>query len=205
MEEALESVLSTPLEKEESQPESQQELRQELEELQEVEVATPSPEDILWFALHTKPRCEKKLADWLKRQEVTHYLPTRQSLRVYPSKKVTFEVPVFPGYLFAKFSSYQKRLVLGNDYTANVLDVVNQKKFLQEMERVRKVLAAGVELEEHAYLEVGKRVVIASGKLKGVEGIIEEHRGKHRLVISVEMFQQAVCMEIDPRLLLPAV
>lgn len=158
-----------------------------------------------WYVLHSRPRAEKKIAQWLSRQKKEFYLPLRQQIRIYPSKKVVFEIPLFSGYLFARFTPRERYSILNTDHVANILFSENQAKLLREMEQVRKLLASGEDITPHPFLEVGERVVVTSGKLKGIEGIIEKHLGKHRLIISVEMFQQSVCVEVDPRILKPAI
>lgn len=159
----------------------------------------------LWFVVHTRPRAEKKIAKWLKRNKMEFYLPLRQQLRVYPSKKIVFEIPLFSGYLFAQFAPRDRYRVFSSDYVANILFSENQPKLMGEMEQIRQLLASGEEVAPHPYLEVGERVVVTSGKLKGMEGLVEKNAGKHRLIISVELFQQSVCVEVDPRILKPAI
>jgi transcription antitermination factor NusG len=163
-----------------------------------VENPDPSP---LWHVIHCRPRCEKKAADWLQREAFEVFLPLRESLRIYPTKRVIFHLPLFPGYLFAKFPEHSRRRIWQSEYVARVLEVFDQEGILREMENIRILLLASENIEEHPFLQIGRRVRVVSGKLKGLEGFVETFRDKHRIVISVAMFQQSVCMEIDPRLL----
>lgn len=151
----------------------------------------------LWYAIKTKPRCEKKLSGWLRSQEIEHYLPLHESVKVYARKTVKFLVPVFSGYLFARFERNKRKSIQCCDYTCKVLDVWDQEKFIWEMEQVKILINSGVPFFRHSYLRVGKRVKIVSGKLVGLEGIVEEIGAQNRLVISVDMFQQSVCVEIN--------
>lgn len=165
------------------------------------EIADGVKTDPVWHVIHSRPRCEKKAESWFHREGIECFLPLRESLRIYPSKKVVFHIPVFPGYLFAKFSPMRKRAVYASEQVANVLDVFDQDSLLREMENIRILLRESDKIEEHPFIAVGRRVRVASGKLKGLEGYVEKFRDKFRVVVSVEMFRQSVCMEVDPRLL----
>jgi transcription antitermination factor NusG len=155
----------------------------------------------LWHVIHCRPRCEKKAAEWLQREAFEVFLPLRESLRIYPTKRVIFHIPLFPGYLFAKFPERLRRRVWQSEYVARVLEVFDQEVILREMKNIRILLLASQNIQEHPFLQVGRRVRVVSGKLKGLEGFVETFRDKYRIVISVELFQQSVCLEIDPRLL----
>jgi len=47
------------------------------------------------------------------------------------------------------------------------------------------------------FLELGHRVLIERGPLAGVEGILDEVKGKYRLVVSVQLLQRSVSAEVD--------
>jgi transcription antitermination factor NusG len=46
-------------------------------------------------------------------------------------------------------------------------------------------------------LNVGDRVRINSGPLLGLEGLLTDVKGSHRLVLSVSLLQRSVAVEID--------
>jgi transcription antitermination factor NusG len=47
------------------------------------------------------------------------------------------------------------------------------------------------------YLEVGSKVRIEAGALRGLEGILMELKGKRRLILSITLLQRSVAVEID--------
>jgi transcription antitermination factor NusG len=57
-------------------------------------------ESPIWFVAHTRPRCEKKLAEYCDEIKVSTTLPLYKSVRKYRGKKVVFEKPLFPSYVF---------------------------------------------------------------------------------------------------------
>jgi transcription antitermination factor NusG len=152
-----------------------------------------------WWIIHTRPRCEKKMDEWLERQGMNHYLPTRPKLRIYPGKKVLFAHPLFPGYAFGEFSLLLRNAVWGS-FAAAILEVVDQKRFLQELQQIQMALAAGP-LQECLYLPVGQRGRIATGKLRGLEGVVLRRGNKQTLILSVEMLQRSVSVEVGSDML----
>jgi transcription antitermination factor NusG len=46
-------------------------------------------------------------------------------------------------------------------------------------------------------LQIGRRVRIDHGPLSGLEGILLEIRGQHRLVLSVTLLQRSVAVQVD--------
>jgi integrase len=66
-----------------------------------------------------------------------------------------------------------------------------------EVETIRKLLASGRGIAPWDYLEVGQRIVVTSGSLEGVEGILIRFKGEDRLVASVPLLRRSVSVEID--------
>jgi transcription antitermination factor NusG len=46
-------------------------------------------------------------------------------------------------------------------------------------------------------LKHGSRVRIKHGPLSGVEGLLVERKGKHLLVLSIDILQQGVSVQVD--------
>jgi transcription antitermination factor NusG len=67
-----------------------------------------------------------------------------------------------------------------------------------EIFSLQAILRENVALDPHPYLQVGERVRIKAGPLKDVVGILlRKHPDKDRLVISVDMLNKAVSIELD--------
>jgi transcription antitermination factor NusG len=66
-----------------------------------------------------------------------------------------------------------------------------------EIEHVRTMVQSGLLVTPWPFLEIGQRVLIERGPLAGVEGILQEVKGKFRLVVSIPLLQRSVSTEID--------
>ncbi|HPA19183.1 MAG TPA: hypothetical protein PLU30_15660 [Verrucomicrobiae bacterium] len=164
--------------------------------------AEGSPErTAIWWVIHTRPRCEKKMDEWFQRARCPRHLPVRPSLRIYKSKRVTFEKPLFPGYAFGAFAPLERQAVFRSDYAAGILAVVDQTLFLHQMGAIQSALEAGAPLEDHPFLAEGQRVRITTGRFRGIEGIIARFRNRTRVCLSVDMLQRAVALEVDAAML----
>lgn len=159
--------------------------------------------DYPWWLIHSRPRCEKRMAAWLEGEGFKNELPLRQKVRVYPGKRVVFSHPIFPGYVFGAFPMEARAKVYASGHAAAIRAVVDQARLLRDLEGLRRALASGLDLEVSPYLSIGQRVRITAGRLRGVEGRVVRQAGRTRLILSVELLQQAVAVEIDPEWVTP--
>lgn len=157
-----------------------------------------------WVVLHARPRCEKKAADYCERNELPWYLPLRKKIHRYGSRERSFWSPLFPGYVFCVVTPVQKSEVRQNRYVANLLEVVDQKTLVEQLRQINRALTAGDVVEVMPYLETGRRVIVTSGPMKGLEGLVLRVKGRTRVVINVDMIQQSVAVEVDSAWLAPA-
>jgi len=70
----------------------------------------------------------------------------------------------------------------------------------EEIQGVRRMLESSLIVEPHPFLRCGDRVRVKSGALEGIEGILLRKKNSFRLVLSIEMLQKAVAVEIDASL-----
>jgi transcription antitermination factor NusG len=153
-----------------------------------------------WFALYTRSRFEKQVADQLERKRMPVFLPLRMEVHRWQDRYQKVEVPMFRGYVFTQFSptSPERTAVLR---TAGVVRIVGfgQKDAEvppEQIESLRRVAEDGALLYPHRFLRIGQRVKIASGALAGIEGILVRIRKQDRLVIAVDAIRQAVAVEL---------
>jgi transcription antitermination factor NusG len=167
-------------------------------------IMTLPPAEMAWVVVHARPRCEKKIADYLQRQGLRSYLPLRRKTHRYGNRERIFLSPLFSGYLFCVLGNAQHATVAQNRYVANVLDVLDQASLVDQLRQVEAALAAGQITEVLPYLVSGHRVRVSHGPLRGVEGVIQRVKGQTRVIINVDMIRQAMAVEVDSAMLEPA-
>ena len=153
--------------------------------------------DLVWYVAHTKPRCEKKLAGYCRREGFEATLPLYQSVRKYLRKTVTFEKVLFPNYLFLKLHPFQSRKVYQSDYVANLLTVVDQELFEEQLMEILRALETEVEVFLAPRITVGRRVKFKSGPLRGIEGQVENRSGMTTVLLRLDFIAQAAAVKVD--------
>ncbi len=153
--------------------------------------------ELLWFVAHTRPRCEKKLAEYCERESLAATLPCYRSVKKYRGKKVTFEKPLFPGYLFLRILSTETRAVHQSDYVANLLNVVDQELFEQQLGDILSALETDREIYLAPQVTPGSRVKIKSGPLRGLEGFVEQREGQCFLLLRLDFIGQAAAVKLE--------
>jgi transcription antitermination factor NusG len=153
-----------------------------------------------WFAVYTSPRHEKRVSQHLSMNEIEHYLPLYRTQRKWSDgTKVTLDLPLFPGYLFVHIDRSERVQVL---QVPGVLSFVGgtgrQPASLPEAEI--NALRAGLPLsraEPHPLLTMGQRARIRSGPLAGMEGVLVRRKNSLRVVLTMDLIQQSVAVEVD--------
>jgi transcriptional antiterminator RfaH len=156
-----------------------------------------SKHELAWYVAHTRPRCEKKLAEYCTREGFSVTLPLYRSVKKYARKVVTFEKPLFPNYLFLKLLPHQRKKVFQSDYVANLLDVSDQKTFEEQLEQILVALETEYEIFAMPHITTGKRVKIRAGALRGMEGYVEERHGKFLVLLRLDFIGQCAGIKVD--------
>lgn len=157
--------------------------------------------DLLWFVAHTKPRCEKKLAEYCQRQGFACTLPCYDSAHKYRGKTVVFRKPLFPGYVFLQLASSQRTTVAQNDHVANLLDVFDQETFAHQLGEILLALDSDLEIRLAPSIGTGTRVKIRSGPLQGLEGWVEDRYGRSTVLLRLDFINQAAAVKLEADLL----
>jgi transcriptional antiterminator RfaH len=157
----------------------------------------PPATEFAWYVAHTRPRCEKKLAEFCEREGFEVTLPLFRSVKKYPGKVVTFEKPLFPNYLFLRLLQHQRKKVYQSDYVANLLDVPDQITFEEQLEAILTALETDYEICVLPHITAGKRVKIKGGALRGMEGYVEERQGKLLVLLRLDFISQSAGVRVD--------
>jgi transcriptional antiterminator NusG len=146
------------------------------------------------------PRHEKKVTAELQQKQIQAYLPLFSSERKWSDRKTLVDMPLFPGYVFVKISEDQITRV-------HVLRTMGVRNFVgtrgvgdpipdTEIESVQAVISRGIPFSVSPFLDIGQRVRILDGSLRGVEGILTAVNGDNSLIISVELIQRSLAMRV---------
>lgn len=152
----------------------------------------PGEGDLKWFVVHTKPRCEKKLALFSLQYEINYYLPLIDSVRIYKNRKVKFTKPMFPGYVFIKCTQEGRIRLTITGYVAYWLSVQNQMELVSDLQQIHSGRELGVEFTRAEFLEKGTKVEIQKGPFAGLIGYVEDQKDVKEVILQVTLLRQAV-------------
>lgn len=150
-----------------------------------------------WWVVHARPRCEKKVADLALQKGASVFLPLQRKVHFYGRRRRVFWNPLFSGYVFLTWPLSNLAWLRQNQHVANVLEVPGQARLVDQLNAVRLAITACDDLEVIPRVEVGQKVRIQGGPMKGVQGIITRIKGQDRVILNVDMIGTAVALEVE--------
>ncbi len=161
--------------------------------------APPGPLVAEWYAAYVKHQHEKKVAQLLELRGLDVFLPQQKVVHRWKDRNKTLFLPLFSGYVFLN-STLQDEIQILN--TPGVFFLVASAGRAcpiprQEIESIRRITESGIQALPHPFVGTGDRVRIFSGPLSGVTGILTRFKNQYRVVLAVELLQQAVSIEVE--------
>ena len=156
-----------------------------------------------WFALRVRAKHEKSVAELIRLTGFDCFLPVQHVRRRWSQRWKELELPLFPGYVFSRFSREHWTRVVN---VPGVVDAVRFGKTLatveeEELKALRVAENARCDLEPCAYFPVGEHIQIVDGPLHGLSGTVVMDQGRSELILSVTLLQRSVRVKIERELL----
>lgn len=153
-----------------------------------------------WYAIQTRSRHEKVVRDQLAAKGITHLLPLWYKRSKWKDRYKTIELPLFSGYLFGHFALLQKIDVLEVWGIVRIVGLAGRPIPVpdEQIKAIQAVVTQRLAYDPYPYFTEGMRVRITRGVLAGVEGLlVTKKQQQQRLVISIDLIQQSVIVNID--------
>ena len=108
------------------------------------------------------------------------------------------ELPLFPGYLFARPSPGERIILLQLPGIVGLVASSARPTAVpdNDIDALRKITSR-LRAEPHPFLNVGDRVRIVAGPLAGLEGILTRRKQELRLVLSVQIIMRSIAVEVS--------
>ena len=156
-------------------------------------------EGLKWYALHVHARKEQLVASQLQTRNLECFLPTYKSLRKWSDRTKEIQQALFPGYVFCRFDYENRQPVV---MTTGVTQIVGTGKVAipiadSEIEALQVAVSSGIPAQPWPYLRTGEYVQINYGHLAGLQGILVNFKGNHRVVLSVTLLQRSLALEVE--------
>jgi transcription antitermination factor NusG len=152
-----------------------------------------------WYAAYTCANHEKHVAAELGARDVEHFLPLYSSVRCWKDRRVNLDLPLFAGYVFVRLALCDRTRVVQIPSVVRLVGFGGLPTALPdtEMEILRTGLSHSLRAEPHPFLTVGRRVRVTGGPFAGLEGILRRKKTNLRVVVSLELIQRSVAVDVD--------
>ena len=128
-----------------------------------------------WYALYTKPRWEKKIADLLSAKNIENYCPVNRVYRQWSDRKKMITVPLFTCYVFVKLDEKNQLSARSTVGVINFVYWLNKPAIIRDEEigLIKRFLDdyENVQLEKIP-VQNNDTVRITNGALMGQEGMV---------------------------------
>jgi transcription antitermination factor NusG len=159
-----------------------------------------------WFVIWAESRAEKKVAQRMNDLGLSAWLPVVKERHRWSDRWKEVELPLFPGYLFARAANADWSRILR---TPGVLTVITERgkpalladSFIAGLrEAIGRDGVVAEPVAEDVDYAPGDEVIVQEGALRGVRGIVRERRGGRQLVLWVAEIGRGVAFTIGSAL-----
>ena len=132
-----------------------------------------------WYALYTRPRWEKKVADLLTRKKIENYCPVNRVYRQWSDRKKIVLEPLFTSYVFVCIDETEQLAVRSTDGVINFVYWLSRPAVIrnEEIEIIRRFL------NEHENIQLEKIPVKMNDNVQIIGGPLMDQKGQ---VVSVK-------------------
>jgi len=160
--------------------------------------------EVPWFALYSRPRHEKRLADLLNEKGIEAYVPMQKVLRQWSDRKKMVEEPLIRSYCFVRanpkwhFESLNTfgavRYVWFSGKPAPIPD--------KQINTLKILTGSNLDVEQvNCSLKPGEFVKVTAGPLIGTIGEITSIAGKNKIILRIDHLATVLSVTISPMLL----
>lgn len=152
-----------------------------------------------WYAVYTRHQHEKAVAAHLVRRGLEVFLPLYEALRQWGDRRKRISLPLFPCYLFFRGDLERRITILSTPGVHSIVGFAGQPAAIErsQIEAIRRAVESQLRVEPHPFLRYGDRVRVKFGPLAGIEGLLIRKRSFARLILSAELLQKSVSVELD--------
>lgn len=158
-----------------------------------------------WYAVYTKYKAEKLVAETLNLKDIEAYTPLLQRVKKYQRKIKTYHYPLINNYTFVKIDASEKKTVLETNHVVGFLKIGKEYDPIpeQEIQTLKRVVGENIELELQALNKnhIGEEVEIIHGSLTGLKGHLISVLNKTEFVIQLKQIGMQLQLGIHPRFL----
>ena len=127
-----------------------------------------------WFAVYTRPRWEKKVAESLTRNKIENYCPINKVVRQWSDRKKVVHEPLFTSYVFVKITDKDHLSLRKTDGIINFVYWLNKPAVIpeHEIDTIKSFLSS------HSNVTLQKTSINVMDKVRVLSGPLFEQEGQ---------------------------
>jgi transcriptional antiterminator RfaH len=128
-----------------------------------------------WYALYTKARNEKKVADELNKRGINAYCPIRIELKQWSDRKKKVQVPLITSYVFVELEDKEREKVFTVNGVVRYLYWLGKPAVIREEEikTLQEAMNSSFTQVSVSELAPGQKIEVPHGPFKGQAGIVK--------------------------------
>ena len=152
-----------------------------------------------WYALYTRHQHEKTVAHLLTAKGFETFLPLYAAVHRWKNGVKQLSLPLFSCYVFLRGPGDRWLQVLTTPGIHSLVGFGGKPAMIprSEIEAIRRVVESPVQAQPHPFIKCGDRARIIAGPLQGLEGLLLRKKNNWKLLLSVEMLERSVAVEVD--------
>lgn len=138
-------------------------------------------ENYKWYAVYTRPRWEKKVAETLTRKNVECYCPINKVVRQWSDRKKIVHEPLFNSYVFVRVPEMEASCLKQTHGVINLVYWLGKPAVIRDVEIdiIKRFLNDHINIRlEKTLINVNDRVRILGGPLMEMEGQVVSIKNK---------------------------
>lgn len=157
-----------------------------------------------WYAIYTRPRCEKKLVQRLTEKGIEAYIPLRKTLRKWSDRKKIVMEPLINSYVFVNVSGVNYFEALNTYGASHYIWFAGKPASIppKQIDLLKIITGSGMDVEcLHNEIPSGTTVRVIAGPLNGLTGKLVSHGGKNKVIVQLDNLDKVLLLTISPSLL----
>jgi transcription antitermination factor NusG len=145
------------------------------------------------------------VSDQLQQKGYEQFLPMYRSRRLWSDRVKVLQLPLFAGYLFCRFDVEGRLPIL---QTPGIVTILGKGRIPlavdpAQIENIRAAVKSGQDMQPWPRLELGKKVRVEFGPLRGVQGTLLRYKNSTQLILGVDLMQRAIAVEVEESWVVP--
>jgi transcription antitermination factor NusG len=164
-----------------------------------------TPPEQKWYALTVPYQHERRTEKALQSKGLETLVPVYRSRRWWSDRVKDVETPLFAGYVLCQFDLTKRIQVLDTPGVSKIVGFGGAMTALEdgEVAGIQRLLALKVPLAPWPYLKPGDRVRVEHGPMRGLEGTLLRTKDTMHLVVSFELLQRSLAVEVERETVVP--